>query len=80
MLEGAEGTNALAPHRQKMLNIANQITVFIITWGVFSIYPIPHDMPIWGSTILLSSVSMGYHTVYRLSHSGTIQAQFAAAY
>ena len=67
-------------NRLYLLDIVNQIIMFIVTWTVFSIYPTPYDMPIWGSTILLSFIDTGYCTVYRPSYSGMIQAQFAAVY
>ena len=47
--------------------------------GIF-VYPSPYDTPIWGSTVLPSTVAIGCHAVYRPPIFRTIQAQFAAAH
>ena len=53
-----------------MSDIADQVVMFIVTWSVFSIYPSPYDTPIRGSAVLPPTVAIGYHKVYRSSHSG----------
>ena len=56
-----------------LLDIADHIVVFIVTWTTFSIYLTPYDMPIRGPIILPSFVAMGYCTVFRPLYSGMIQ-------